>query len=247
MIALSRLSSRPKTNDDEAPGLLRSFFLFFYSSFLKPHQADSKATQQDALESFYKKQAGAYDATRKVLLQGREDMLGLVIAQLKSKAGQATAAGKDQTKPIWVDVSLRGVCHPNQTIFVLTNRRGKIGGGTGWNIEAMGRLVNVPEFFSSVYLVDYSPSLCEVARKRFDRLGWKNITVVCEDARRFRLENYETGMSPAQNPLRSPVLSYFNQPRPEHGGADLVTMSYSLSMIVSGLEFIIVKKGGDSS
>lgn len=97
----------------------------------------------------------------------------------------------------------------------------------------MSRFVNVSEFFSSVYLVDYSPSLCEVARKRFDRLGWKNVTVVCEDARKFRLENYETGMSPVQNPLRSPVLSYFKQQRPEHGGADLVTMSYSLSMIVS--------------
>ncbi|KID96879.1 Methyltransferase type 11, partial [Metarhizium majus ARSEF 297] len=208
-IALSRLSSRSKTDDGEAPGLVQSFFLFFYSSFLKPHQGDSKANQQDALESFYKKQAGAYDSTRKVLLRGREDMLGLVVAQLKSKAEQATAAGKNQNKRIWVD----------------------IGGGTGWNIEAMGRFVNVPDFFTSVYLVDFSPSLCEVARKRFDRLGWKNVTVVCEDARKFRLENYETGMSPAQNPLRSPVLSYFKQQRPEHGGADLVTMSYSLSMI----------------
>lgn len=104
-IALSRLSSRSKADDDEAPGLLQSFFLFFYSSFIKPHQGDSKTSQQDALESFYKKQAGAYDSTRKVLLRGREDMLGLVVAQLKSKAEQATAAGKNQKKRIWVDVS----------------------------------------------------------------------------------------------------------------------------------------------
>lgn len=104
-IALSRLSSRSKTDDGEAPGLVQSFFLFFYSSFLKPHQGDSKTNQQDALESFYKKQAGAYDSTRKVLLRGREDMLGLVVAQLKSKAEQATAAGKNQNKRIWVDVS----------------------------------------------------------------------------------------------------------------------------------------------
>ncbi|TWU71584.1 hypothetical protein ED733_001863 [Metarhizium rileyi] len=207
-IALSRLSSRFKTDDDEAPGLVQSFFLFFYSSFIKPHQGDSKSNQQDALESFYKKQAGAYDSTRKVLLRGREDMLGLVAAQLKSKDDQATAAGKNQKGRIWVD----------------------IGGGTGWNIEAMSRFVNVPEFFTSVYLVDFSPSLCEVARKRFSRLGWQNVTVICEDARKFRLENYETGTSPAQNPLRSSVLSYFKQ-RSEHGGADLVTMSYSLSMI----------------
>lgn len=100
----------------------------------------------------------------------------------------------------------------------------------------MGQHVNVPEFFSRVYLVDYSPSLCEIARKRFARLGWNNITVVCEDARRFRLEDYEDGMTAPQNPLRSPVLSYFKQQRPETGGADLVTMSYSLSMIVSGFD-----------
>ncbi|CCE26640.1 related to S-adenosylmethionine:diacylglycerol 3-amino-3-carboxypropyl transferase [Claviceps purpurea 20.1] len=208
-IALSRLSSRSKTNTDETPGLIQSFFLFFYSSFLKPHQGDTKANQQDALESFYKKQAGAYDATRKVLLRGREDMLALVVAQLQAKAERATAAGKNQTKRIWVD----------------------IGGGTGWNIEAMGRFVSVPDFFSHVYLVDFSPSLCGVAQKRFERLGWKNVTVVCEDARKFRLEDYESGMSPAQNLLRSPLLSYFKQQNPRQGGADLVTMSYSLSMI----------------
>src|SRR6185312_17061240 len=97
----------------------------------------------------------------------------------------------------------------------------------------MGRFVNVPDFFTSVYLVDFSPSLCEVARKRFERLGWSNVKVVCEDARKFRLEDHEDGLPGHGNPLRSPVLSYFNQKRPEHGGADLVTMSYSLSMIVS--------------
>lgn len=99
----------------------------------------------------------------------------------------------------------------------------------------MSEFVNVPEFFSSVYLVDFSPSLCEVARKRFERLGWENVTVVCEDARKFRLEDYETGMPMTRSPLRSPALSYFTQSRPEHGGADLITMSYSLSMIVSPL------------
>jgi betaine lipid synthase len=96
----------------------------------------------------------------------------------------------------------------------------------------MSEFVNVPEFFSSVYLVDFSPSLCEVARKRFARLGWTNVKVICEDARKFRLEDYENGLSePATPSSRSPP-SYFDQRRPEHGGADLITMSYSLSMIV---------------
>lgn len=96
-----------QTNADgsEAPGVVRSFLLFFYSSFLKPHQSN-KASQQDALESFYKKQAGAYDATRKVLLRGREDMLSLVVAQLKAKAQMAIGSEKGKAnKRIWVDVS----------------------------------------------------------------------------------------------------------------------------------------------
>ncbi|RDW90008.1 class I SAM-dependent methyltransferase [Aspergillus mulundensis] len=78
-----------------------------------------------------------------------------------------------------------------------------VGGGTGWCIEAMYSFVNVPEFFSTIYLVDLSPSLCEVARQRFRRLGWKNVQVVCEDARTFC-------------PPRK---------------ANLITMSYSLSML----------------
>lgn len=106
-VCLSRLSSRSNEEGKEAPSLLRSFFLFFYSSFLKPHQGDSRANQQDALESFYKTQAGAYDATRKVLLHGREDMLGLVAAQLESKTEEMKAAGRDRSQRIWVDVSLR--------------------------------------------------------------------------------------------------------------------------------------------
>ncbi|EJT73960.1 hypothetical protein GGTG_07812 [Gaeumannomyces tritici R3-111a-1] len=181
--------------EDETPGLVRAFLLFFYSCFVKPHQAGDKGTQQDALESFYKKQAGVYDVTRKALLQGREDMLALAAAQLNHKAAMqqpTRGKGKSPEKRIWVD----------------------IGGGTGWNIEAMNRFVKVPEYFSSVYLVDFSPSLCEVATRRFARLGWTNVKVVCEDARRFRLEDHERS-SRGSNPY----------------GADLLTMSYSLSMI----------------
>ncbi|KAK7430164.1 hypothetical protein QQZ08_003349 [Neonectria magnoliae] len=189
---------------DESPGVIKSFCLFFYSSFIKPHQGGSKGNQQDALESFYKKQAGAYDATRKVLLRGREDMLALVAAQL-----QAKAVNNSETKRVWVD----------------------IGGGTGFNIEAMSEFVDVPKYFSSVYLVDFSPSLCEVAKKRFERLGWKNVKVVCEDARKFRLEDHEPGMGSNPAASRSPALSYFTKPRPDFGGADVITLSYSLSMI----------------
>jgi betaine lipid synthase len=117
-----------------------------------------------------------------------------------------------------------------------------VGGGTGFNIEAMSEFVNVPEFFTSVYLVDFSPSLCEVARKRFARLGWTNVKVICEDARKFRLEDHESGPSGGRaSPTRRPT-SYF-EPRPDHGGADLVTMSYSLSMIVGNLGAVVLGGG----
>jgi betaine lipid synthase len=97
----------------------------------------------------------------------------------------------------------------------------------------MAEFVNVPEFFSQVYLVDFSPSLCDVARKRFERLGWTNVRVVCEDARKFRLEDYDNDLQGDKAPTRSPALGYFAQKRAEHGRADLITMSYSLSMMVS--------------
>lgn len=99
----------------------------------------------------------------------------------------------------------------------------------------MAEFVNVPEFFSSVYLVDFSPSLCSVARERFARLGWTNVKVVCEDARNFRLEDYENGPEQGNKKHYSPSpSSYFDtQKRPENGVANLITMSYSLSMIVS--------------
>ncbi|KAI8629646.1 S-adenosyl-L-methionine-dependent methyltransferase [Xylariaceae sp. FL1651] len=193
-----------KTKDNENPDLIQSLWLFFYSCFLKPHNGDSKGNQQDALESFYKTQAGAYDATRKALLKGREDMLALAAAQLVLKAKKADLKN---TKKIWVD----------------------IGGGTGWNIEAMSKYVNVPAFFDSVYLVDFSPSLCEVARKRFARLGWENVKVICQDARTFRLEDHEPVLHGGRP--RSPEASYFSKEQSRHVGADLITMSYSLSMI----------------
>lgn len=54
-------------------------------------------------ESFYNAQADVYDATRLRLLCGREDMLGLVAAQLKHRA----EAGLISQRPVWVDVRSR--------------------------------------------------------------------------------------------------------------------------------------------
>lgn len=91
----------------------------------------------------------------------------------------------------------------------------------------MSRFLNVETFFEHVFLVDLSPSLLEVARKRFARLGWKNVTVVCQDARTFRLpaEYRPASLSPYDD------FSIDLDPSGHVGKAELVTMSYSLSMI----------------
>lgn len=44
-----------------------------------------------------------YDATRKKLLRGREDMLGLLAAQMKFKLERGKSR---KEKPVWVDVSI---------------------------------------------------------------------------------------------------------------------------------------------
>lgn len=158
--------------------ILTPYLKFAYVSFLKPHTGSADGGQQSALESFYSAQASAYDATRKQLLRGREDLLGCAAAQLQLSTRRPLGG----RKPVWFD----------------------IGGGTGYNIEVMDKIVGVEDFFNHVYLIDLSPSLCEVARERVKKLGWTNVTVLCQDARSMH--------SAAQT-------------------ADLITMSYSLSMI----------------
>jgi betaine lipid synthase len=94
---------RSSKDGEETSNSFGAFLRFFYASFLKPHTGDNTGNgQQDALESFYKAQAGVYDATRKKLLCGREDMLGLVAAQLVEKASKEPI---QSSKRIWVDVS----------------------------------------------------------------------------------------------------------------------------------------------
>lgn len=199
ILSFTELSLFVKTYNALAP-----YGRFIYACFLKPHSGDGSGSQQDALESFYKAQAGVYDATRVKLLQGRENMLAIAAAQLKHRrSGQQHAR-----KPIWVD----------------------IGGGTGWNIEQMQQQVDVPAFFHAVYLVDLSTSLCDIARERFRRLGWHNVHVICQDARTFRLGDYEAGVDESKAQFSIGQSVYHTDER-DPVGADLLTMSYSLSMI----------------
>jgi betaine lipid synthase len=100
----------------------------------------------------------------------------------------------------------------------------------------MGTFVDVSNFFSTVYLVDLSPSLCEIARRRFQRLGWNNVKVICEDARTFSLSNYKSETSDRDISAYLPASNYFcPRSMQQNHVADLITMSYSLSMIVSAL------------
>lgn len=79
-----------------------------------------------------------------------------------------------------------------------------LGGGTAENVKYMEKYINLKKF-AKIYVVDLCPSLCKVAAEKCRKNGWTNVEVVEGDACTF-----------------SPP-----------GGikADLVTFSYSLSMI----------------
>ncbi len=76
-----------------------------------------------------------------------------------------------------------------------------LGGGTGQNLENFGDEIGK---LKKIYLVDLSPSLLEMARKRISDKGWTNVEAVEADATTFQ---------------------------PEGGAADVVSFSYSLTMI----------------
>jgi S-adenosylmethionine-diacylgycerolhomoserine-N-methlytransferase len=76
-----------------------------------------------------------------------------------------------------------------------------LGGGTGANLEAIGPQIGR---LGQLYVVDLSPSLLAVAQRRVHDRGWSQVQVVHADACRFR---------------------------PPQGAADVVTLSYSLTMI----------------
>lgn len=90
----------------------------------------------------------------------------------------------------------------------------------------MQQFIDVPAYFSRIYLVDFSPSLCKIARERFSKLGWKNAHVICQDARLFRLRDHETAIFGPPH-----LASNGNVKRDNVYKASLVTMSYALSMI----------------
>lgn len=77
----------------------------------------------------------------------------------------------------------------------------EMGGGTGENLEHLGERRSR---LSKVYIVDLSPSLLDIARRRKDASGWSNVELARADATTFE---------------------------PPAGPVDVVTFSYSLTMI----------------
>lgn len=93
------------------------------------------------------------------------------------------------------------------------------GGGTGWNLEQLGPRL---DSLGKAYIVDFSPSMLKVAKKRIEDRRWKNVEPVEADAILFR---------------------------PPEGRADVVTFSYSLTMIPDWFAAVenawsILKPGG---
>jgi S-adenosylmethionine-diacylgycerolhomoserine-N-methlytransferase len=93
------------------------------------------------------------------------------------------------------------------------------GGGTGANLEFIGPKI---KSFANIYVVDLATSLLGIVKKRSDRNGWTNVTAVTGDATTWT---------------------------PPEGSADIVTFSYSLTMIPDWFAAIdnalrILKPGG---
>lgn len=93
----------------------------------------------------------------------------------------------------------------------------------------MGKLLDVPRYFRAVYLIDLSPSLCEIARSRFSRLGWSNVKVICQDARTLDLSALEADLDGGVRSAGSEAS--FGPGKATGHGVELITMSYALSMI----------------
>ncbi|WVQ79348.1 hypothetical protein IAT38_001445 [Cryptococcus sp. DSM 104549] len=166
---------------------------FAYNCFIKPflHSAAGDNEQKDHLDAFYSGQADLYDVTRTKLLKGRETMLQLLASHLKAQPPVVVGPTDAPRKPkIWVD----------------------LGGGTGWNIEKMDEYLPLT-YFDKIYLIDLCEPLLDVARARIKARGWKNVHVLCQDASKFVLPEWEDGSV---------------DPR---GSLTAITMSYSLSMI----------------
>lgn len=154
-----------------------------YYLTLSPIRGD---THEERLESFYRHQAGDYDAFRERMLHGRDELFAKLAVEEGAQEGET-----------WLD----------------------IGAGTGRNAERWGDRL---EKFSSVKLLDLSPSLLKMADDRIAKHGWNNVSTIHADATTFDAPDESV---------------------------DLVTCCYSLTMIPSWFAVVenawrMLKPGG---
>ncbi|ODV85749.1 hypothetical protein CANARDRAFT_175521 [[Candida] arabinofermentans NRRL YB-2248] len=154
----------------------RTLLLFGWYCFIKPFTPPSKNSKVDSPQTAALE--SFYQAQAKFYDTTRATLLRGRETSLKLAASHVVKSNN----LIWVDV----------------------GGGTGYNVEHMNTILPISKHFKAIYVVDLSPSLLEVAQKRFAENGWKNVHCLLADACTFTI------------PYQS---------------ADLITFSYSLSMI----------------
>lgn len=155
---------------------LRSLLLFCWECFVKPFHARSSHSANNQQKNL----ESFYKTQAKIYDRTREILLKGRFDALKLAYAHLP---KDNGKLVWID----------------------IGGGTGLNIEKMSQICSLEKTFEAIYLVDLSPSLCDVAQERAARLNWTNVHIMCADACDFEIS--------------------------DHDSADLITFSYSLSMM----------------
>lgn len=154
----------------------RSILLFCWACFVKPLHARSSHSADNQQRNLER----FYRTQARIYDKTREVLLKGRLEALQLAYSHLPQKDK---RLIWID----------------------IGGGTALNIEKMSKICSLTQTFESIYLVDLSPSLCEIARERAERLGWTNVHIICADACDFEI--------------------------PQHVSADLITFSYSLSMM----------------
>ncbi|KAJ6546781.1 hypothetical protein B0H19DRAFT_1162471, partial [Mycena capillaripes] len=164
---------------------LQPQFKFIWHCFIQPLRAMARGPKP-RLERFHDGQTatGKYEHMRDKLILGRESMLSLCAAHLS-----VPLAASPERHLIWVD----------------------IGGGTGHNIEVMHKYFPISSF-DTIYIVDLSETLLEVARGRIAKNGWTNVKVLCQDAQDFQLPEWSNGMQ-------------------LEGSVGFLTLSFSLSMM----------------
>lgn len=174
-----------------------------YHLALKPVRGTNHAAR---MESFYAGQAGAYDDFRRKLLKGRQELWNLI---------------RPPVDGTWIDMG--GGTGANLDYFGtgdggLGAGEQRTGGGQQGSDLSAGRLAGLDK----IYVLDLSPSLLDVARRRIAEQGWTNVEAVEADATTYR---------------------------PPGGAVDVITFSYSLTMIPDWFAAIenaleILKPGG---